>query len=58
MIEERIDIQEVYTQLPLFARNLISHDTASLRAMSTKSISDYLYGARIVAEAARVHGQI
>jgi hypothetical protein len=57
MIEEIVEIQKTHTHLPSFARNLISRDTVSLRAMSTNSISAYVYGARMVAEAARVHGK-
>jgi hypothetical protein len=57
MLEEIADIQQAHLHLPLFARNLISRDIVSLRAMSTTSIASYLYGARTVEEAARIHGR-
>jgi citrate lyase beta subunit len=57
MLEEIQQIQETHTHLPLFARNLITRDIVSLRAMTTKSISAYLYGTKKVVEAARAHGK-
>jgi hypothetical protein len=57
MIEEIKQIQETNVNLPLFARNLISRDIVLLRAMSTSSITAYLYGARTEAEAAHEHGK-
>jgi hypothetical protein len=57
MLAEITDISQAHLRLPLFARNLISRDIVSLRAMSTTSIASYLYGARTVEEAAQKHGK-
>jgi ribonuclease HI len=57
MIEEIIHIQSTHTDLPVTVRQLIARNTTSLRSMSTSSISAYLYGAKLVAEAARKYGR-
>jgi hypothetical protein len=57
MIEEILYIQSTHTDLPLTARQLISRNITSLRSMSTSSIPAYLYGAKLVAEAARKYGR-
>jgi hypothetical protein len=57
MIDEVLHIQSTHTDLPLTARQLISRDQISLRSMSTASISGYLYGAKLVAEAASKYGR-
>jgi hypothetical protein len=57
MIEEILHIQSTHIDLPLTARQLISRNQTSLQSMSTSSISAYLYGAKLVAEAARKHGR-
>jgi hypothetical protein len=57
MLVEITDIRQAHLHLRLFAGNLISQDIVSLRAMSTTSIESYLYGAWMVAEAARKHGK-
>jgi hypothetical protein len=56
MINEILHIQANHLHLPLSARQLISRDVVSLRAMNTTSISTYLYGAKLLAEAARQYG--
>jgi hypothetical protein len=53
MIEEILHIQSTYTDLPLTASQLLSRTLTSLQSMSTSSISAYLYGAKLVAEAAQ-----
>jgi hypothetical protein len=53
MIEEIIHIQSTHTDPPLAARQLISRNPTSLQSKSTSSISAYLYGAKLVAEAAQ-----
>jgi hypothetical protein len=56
MIDDILHIQAEHTDLPLSISHLISRDAASLRATNTSSIAAYLYGAQLVAEAARQHG--
>jgi hypothetical protein len=56
MIDEIKQIQETNTNIPLFARNLISRDIVSLRSMSTPSLSAYLYGTRMVVASIRDRG--
>jgi hypothetical protein len=50
MIAEILHIETSLNFLPMLDRQLISRDQTSLRAMSTTSISSYLYGARMLAE--------
>jgi hypothetical protein len=52
MIDELLHIKSTHTDLPLTAR-----DQISLRSMSTASITGYLYGAKLVAEAASRYGR-
>jgi hypothetical protein len=56
MINDILHIQATHLDLPLAIGHLIK-GIASLQAMTTSSISTYLYGAQIVAEAARIHGR-
>jgi hypothetical protein len=57
MVEQIMHILSTNADLPLSARQLISRDQTSLQSMSTSSISAYLYGAKLVAEAARKYGR-
>jgi hypothetical protein len=57
MIEEIRHIQSTNADLPLTARLLISRDQTSLQSISTSSISAYLYGSKLVAEAACKYGR-
>jgi hypothetical protein len=57
MINEILHIQTTQQNLPITVSHLISRDQASLRAMTTLSISTYLYGAQLLEEAARQHGR-
>jgi hypothetical protein len=57
MIDEVVHIQSTHTDLPLTAKQLKSRDQISLQSMSTALISAYLYGAKLVAEAASKYGR-
>jgi hypothetical protein len=57
MINEILHIQATHPDLPIAISHLISREPASLQAMTTSSISAYLYGAQLVAEAAKQHGK-
>jgi hypothetical protein len=50
MIAEFLQIQTSLNFLPMLDRELISRDETSLIAMSTTSVSLYLYGARKLAD--------
>jgi hypothetical protein len=55
MIEEIQHIQTTHTHIPLSGRELINRNILSLRAMTTPSLSAYLYSAREIAETYKRH---
>jgi hypothetical protein len=58
MIDEILHIQNTHTHLSLSDRELINRDIILLQAMTTSSLTAYLYGARTVVETARQHPRV
>jgi hypothetical protein len=55
MIDEILELQSTLKDVSIEDSKLINRDTASLRTMTTTSISTYLYGARMLAESYHRH---